>query len=140
MLGELEGERQIIICDCEAGVGTLARMEPGQVDAVVVVAEPTAKSIEVARRGAAIAKGRGTRVVAVANRVRDEDDVERIRAVLDVDELVIVPEEAAIATADRDGLAPMDVDIEAPGLQALHDLAERLVKDGQRPPALAGSA
>lgn len=75
----------------------------------------------------------------MANRVRNADDVERIRAVLDVDDLVIVPEEAAIATADRDGLAPMDVDTEAPGLQALHDLAERLIKDGQRPPVLAGS-
>jgi len=114
-------------------------MEPGQVDAVVVVAEPTAKSIEVARRGAAIAKNRNTRVIGVANRVQDEADVERIRAALDVDELVIVPEETAIATADRDGLAPMDVDIDAPGLRALHELAERLVTNGQRPPALAGS-
>lgn len=114
-------------------------MEPGQVDVVVVVAEPTAKSIEVARRAAAIAKRRETRVVAVANRVRDDDDVERIRAALDVDDLVVVPEEDAIATADRDGLAPMDVDTDAPGLRALHDLAERLVTDGQRPPALAGS-
>lgn len=114
-------------------------MEPGQVDAVVVVAEPTAKSIEVARRGAAIAKNRNTRVIGVANRVQDEADVERIRAALDVDELVIVPEETAIATADRDGLAPMDVDIDAPGLRALHELAERLVTNGQRPPSLAGS-
>jgi len=139
LLGELEGEGQIIICDCEAGVGTLARMEPGQVDAVVVVAEPTAKSIEVARRGAAIANSRQIRVIGVANRVQDDADVERIRAVLDVEELVIVPEEAAIASADRDGLAPMDVDIEAPGLQALHGLAERLLQDGQRPAAVAAS-
>ena len=128
-----------MICDLEAGVGTLARLEPGQVDAVVVVAEPTAKSIEVARRGAAIAS-RHARVIGVANRVRDEGDVERIRAALDVDELVVVPEEAAIATADRNGLAPMDVDTEAPGLRALHDLAERLVTDGRRPAALAGSS
>lgn len=139
MLGELEAEGQVIICDCEAGVGTLARMEPGQVDAVVVVAEPTAKSIEVARRGAAIANHRNIRVIGVANRVQDEADVERIRAVLDVEELVVVPEETVIATADRDGLAPMDVDTEAPGLQALHDLAERLVKDGRRPSVLAAS-
>lgn len=138
MLGELEGERQIVICDLEAGVGTLARLEPGQVDVVVVVAEPTAKSIEVARRGAAIA-GRHTRVIGVANRVQDEADVERIRSVLDVDELVIVPEEAAIVRADRDGLAPVDVDTDAPGLKALHELAERLVEDGRRPSALAAS-
>ena len=136
MLGELEGERQIVICDLEAGVGTLARMEPGQVDAVVVVAEPTAKSIEVARRAVGIAQ-RHARVIAVANRVRDDADIERIRSVLDTDEFVVVPEEAAIATADRNGLAPMDVDTEAPGLQALHELAERLAKDGRRPAALA---
>ncbi len=127
-----------MICDLEAGVGTLARMEPGQVDAVVVVAEPTAKSIEVARRGVSIAS-RHARVIAVANRVQNEADVERIRSALDVDELVVVPEEAAIAKADRTGTAPMDVDTEAPGLQALHELAERLVADGRRPPVLAGS-
>jgi CO dehydrogenase maturation factor len=139
LLGELEGERQIVICDLEAGVGTLARMEPGQVDAVVVVAEPTAKSIEVARRGAAIAS-RHARVIAVANRVQDEADVERIRAALDVEELIVVPEEAAIVKADRTGLAPMDVDTDAPGLRALHDLAQRLVADGRTTPAPAASS
>ena len=128
-----------MICDLEAGVGTLARMEPGQVDAVVVVAEPTAKSIEVARRGAAIAS-RHARVIAVANRVQDEADVERIRAALDVEELIVVPEEAAIVKADRTGLAPMDVDTDAPGLRALHDLAQRLVADGRTTPAPAASS
>ena len=127
-----------MICDLEAGVGTLARMEPGQVDAVVVVAEPTAKSIEVARRGTAIAS-RHARVIAVANRVRDDADVERIRSALDVDELVVVPEEEAIAKADRTGVAPLDVDTEAPGLRALRELAERLVTDGRRPLAVASS-
>ena len=33
----------------EAGVGTLLRLQPGQADVVLVVAEPSAKAIEVAR-------------------------------------------------------------------------------------------
>ena len=106
-------------------MGTLLRLAPGQADLVLVVAEPSAKSIEVARRAAEIAAERAS-VVVVANRVRDEADLERIRAALGDHELVVVPEEPAIARADQDGTAPIDVDPDAPGVRALRDLADRL--------------
>ncbi len=68
MLGELEAERSIVIGDLEAGVGTLLRLQPGQADLVIVVAQPTAKAIEVARRAVEIASSRA-RVLLIANRV-----------------------------------------------------------------------
>ena len=123
MLGELEGEGRIVICDLEAGVGAVVRA--GGADVVLVVSEPSAKSIEVARRAAEIASP-SSRVIVVANRVRDERDVEAIRAAVGDHELVVVPEEPAIARADRDGVAPIDLDAEAPGVRALVDLADRL--------------
>ncbi len=112
-----------MICDLEAGVGAVVRA--GGADVVLVVSEPSAKSIEVARRAAEIA-AESSRVIVVANQVRDDADLEAIRAVVGDHELVVVPEEPAIAHADRDGVAPIDVDAEAPGVRALVDLADRL--------------
>lgn len=110
----------------EAGLGTVSRILPGQIDVVLVVAEPSAKGIDVARRAAQIGASRA-RVIVVANRVREPADLEAIQAALGEHELVVVPEEPAIMRADRDGLAPIDVDPEAPGVKALIGLTERLV-------------
>ena len=125
MLGELERDGRIVVCDMEAGAGTLLRLEPGQVDLVLVIAERSAKSTEVARRLAEIAAARA-RVIVVANRVRDEDDLQEMESVLAGHEIVVVPEEPAIERADRDGVAPIDADPDAPGVRALIALAERL--------------
>lgn len=111
----------------EAGAGTLLRVGRGQLDVVLVVAEPTVKSIEAARRMAEIAADRA-RVVVVANRVRDDADVERIRRVLGRYELALVPEEPAIERADREGRAPLDVDAEAPGVVAVGRLADSVLR------------
>ena len=119
------------MCDLEAGVGAVVRA--GNADVVLVVSEPTAKSIDVARRAVETASSEGSRVIVVANRVRDEADVEAIRAGVGDHELVVVPEEPAIARADREGVAPIDVDPDAPGVEALVRLADRLA--GQPAPA-----
>ena len=113
----------------EAGIGTLVRLHPGQADVVLVVAEPTQKAIEVARRMAEVAAERA-RVVVVANKVRSEADVEAIRAGVGDYELVVVPEDAAIARADEEGAAPIDVDPESPAVRTLHELATRIAAVG----------
>lgn len=131
LLGELEEGDRIVVGDLEAGLGTLVRLQEGQADVVVVVAQPTAKSIEVARRAVELAADRAPRVVIVANRVRDGADLAAIVAAVGEDrELVVVPEEPAIAQADRDGRAAIDVDADAPGVRALIDLADRLASIG----------
>ena len=112
-----------MVCDLEAGAGTLLRLQPGQVDVVFVVAEPTVKSIEAARRLSEIAVARA-RVIVVANRIRSGADLEAIRATLGGYELAVVPNEPAIERADRDGRAPIDVDRGAPGVRALVELAK----------------
>src|SRR5438046_9415498 len=109
----------------EAGLGTVSRILPGQLDVVGVVAEPTVKGVAVAWRAAQIGANRA-RGIVVANRVSGESDLEAIGAALGEHQLVIVPEEPAILEADRRGLAPIDVDVEAPGVKALIGLAERL--------------
>jgi CO dehydrogenase maturation factor len=126
LLQELERQQgRIVVADLEAGVGTLLRMGESQADRILVVANPTAKSIEISRRAIEIASTRAP-VTVVANRVRDDADIEAIRAAVNGEELVVIPEDPAITLADRDGVAPIDVDADAPGVRALLELADRL--------------
>ena len=77
MLGQFEGADPIVIADFEAGVGTLTRMAEAAVDAILVVVEPTPKSIEVAQRAIALAAERGIGpVIVLANRVDGEADLD----------------------------------------------------------------
>jgi CO dehydrogenase maturation factor len=127
LLNELESDGKIIIGDLEAGIGTVLRLQEGQADVVVVVAQPTAKSLNVARRAVEMAADKSATTIVVANRVRDESDLEVIReAVGDDCEMVVVPDDAAIAQADREGRAAIDVDPDAPGVRAIVALADRL--------------
>ena len=127
LLCELDGGDQIVVGDLEAGIGTVLRLPQGEADYVLVVAQPTAKSLEIARRAVVIAAERGARTILVANRVRDDDDLELIRSTVgDELEYVVVPDDPAIAEADRDGRAAIDVDEDSPGVRALIDLADRI--------------
>jgi len=130
LLGELEGEGQVVVGDLEAGVGTVLRLQPGMADAVVVVAQPTAKSIDIAARATRIAASREVEVLVVANRVRDDHDLALIREAFGEHEIFVVPDDPAILRADQEGLAPIDVDGDAPGVAAIGALAERLAGSG----------
>ena len=125
LLRELEDGHRTVICDLEAGLGTVIRLAPGNADVVLVVANPTAKALEVARRAVEAAADK-TEVIVLANRVRDEADLDAIRAVLGDRELIVIPEDETIARADRDGIAPIDLDPYSPGVTALVALADRL--------------
>ena len=125
MLGELERQHGFVVCDLEAGVGTLLRLQPGQVDVVLVLAEPSAKSLETARRALEIAAP-VARVVVIANKVGGKADLDTIRAALGEHEFVVVPNDPAVAEADREGVAPIDAAPAAPAVQAIVALAGRL--------------
>jgi CO dehydrogenase maturation factor len=125
LLRELEDGGRTVLCDLEAGLGTILRLAPGNADVVLVVANPAAKALEVARRAVAIAADK-TEVIVLANRVRDDADLDTIRAAIPGRELVVIPEDATIARADRDGVAPIDLDPYSPGVKALVALADRL--------------
>lgn len=126
MLGSLLVDDQVVVADLEAGIGTLTRLADRVVDVVVAVVEPTAKSIEVAARALQLADERAVdRVVVVANRVRDDDDLARIRDALGHD-LVVLPDDPLVRDAERHGLAPLDAAPESPAVQRLVELAGRL--------------
>ena len=112
----------------EAGIGTLTRMPENSFDVAIVVADSSAKSIEVARRAyAIIAERKLGPILLVANKVRDETDLELIRERLGVHEDAWIPEDPAVLQADRDGLAPYDVAPDSPAVAAIRKLASRLL-------------
>ncbi len=88
----------------EAGQGTLSRMQAGHVDYVLVIAEPLAKSLEVARPAVALACERNVRrVLVLANRVHELGDLDMVQRTLTGEEIIEVPEDRVIedATAGR---------------------------------------
>jgi CO dehydrogenase maturation factor len=131
LLGEIEADGQqgrIVLADMEAGLGTLSRMVKGHVDYVVLIVEPTPKSIEVARRATTLARERDVgRVLVIANRIRDADDLEMVQQALPGEEILVVPDDRAIEDADREARAPIDATPESPGIRALTAVAQRLL-------------
>ena len=118
----------VVVADFEAGVGTLTRLGEEHVDAVVIVVEATPKSLEVGARAAALAQERTVgRVVVVANRMRNQDDLHVVKEAFPGMEVVAVPEDPRIVEADREGVAPIDLAPDAPAVMALVGLASTLV-------------
>jgi CO dehydrogenase maturation factor len=130
LLGQLARPDRVVIADFEAGLGPVLRLQGNAVDVVVVVVEPTAKSLEVGRRAAETVRELGLgRVVVAANRVRDDEDEARVRAAFPDLDPVLIPDDAAIVDAERRGLAPLDAAPDAQAVRALVALADDLARD-----------
>ncbi len=124
----------MVVADFEAGLGTLSRVKPGQLDVVLVVSNPTAKSLEVARRAVDIIRERGTatRAIVVANRVTGDEDRRAVERVFPGGVEIVVPDDPAIRAADVRGVAPFEAAPEAPAVRVLRTLAESLVPQQPR--------
>ncbi|HEX2026787.1 MAG TPA: ArsA-related P-loop ATPase [Nitriliruptorales bacterium] len=76
---------------------------------VLVVAEPTAKSLLSARRLAGLAGGEDPpRVLALANKVREPADADHVAARTGLEVVAAVPWDEELAEAERAGRAPVD--------------------------------
>ena len=125
--GQLPDDDRVVVADLEAGLNDLMWAKPGADDTVLVVAEPSAKSVEVARRACRMAEAMGVvNILGVANRATSDDDVARLSETLGV-EVVSVPEDPAIEKADHLGVAPFDTERGSPAVKAVGAIAERLV-------------
>ncbi|MBA3328802.1 MAG: P-loop NTPase [Solirubrobacterales bacterium] len=129
LLRDMEGESRMVVGDLEAGTGTLMRMPQGGANLALVITQPTAKAMQVARHALEAAKQRAIPAVLIANRVRTDADVELIRTTMGPQvgipmAILAVPEDAAVAQADQDGLAPADVAPESPAVLAVQRLGQ----------------
>ncbi|MBW3575052.1 MAG: AAA family ATPase [Actinobacteria bacterium] len=118
---------RIVIADLEAGLNDLLWADPDPDDVVLVVAEPSAKSVEIARRATSLAADLGVkRVLGVANRSAGDDDVARMSEAIGAD-VVVVPDDPAVEHADHLGRAPFDLDPTSPAMLAIAALATQLL-------------
>ncbi len=126
LFGQLELNGRTVIADLEAGIGTALRFQPGAADVMIVVAEPSVKSLEVAEKVAGIAKRRMIQILVAANRVGTPEDEQVIRDRLGDHEIVVIPFDPVVAEADRRGVAPIDLDASSPAVSAIGRLATAL--------------
>ena len=97
----------------------------------LVVVEPMAKSLLSARRLArlATASEAPVRVLAVANKVAEPGDADRVAARSGLEVVASVPLDRDFADAERAGRAPLDVVPESEAVRAVACLVERLTDE-----------
>ena len=121
----------ICLLDTEASPEHLSRGTAQYADAMLVVVEPWYKSLETGRRMAALGRDLGlARIAIVANKVRDERDLEAVRefAARHALELAgVIPYDERLLEAERAGRAPLDHAPDAPAVAALARLAREWV-------------
>lgn len=125
--GTLPDVGRTVVADLEAGINDLAWVRPQADDVVLVVAEPSAKAVDVAARSRRMADDLGVkRIVAVANRSSSREDVDTLAEALGVDEVFTIPEDRAVEEAGNRGVAAIDAASDSPAVRAIRELAERL--------------
>ena len=131
LLSEIVGnEQRPTIVDIEAGLEHLSRGTARNVDTLLVVLEPYYKSMETAARVTELAHELGIpNVYCIANKVRSGDDENALREFAsgrNMNVIASIPDDVAMAKADRAGVAPLDFDANAPAVRAIAELAANL--------------
>jgi CO dehydrogenase maturation factor len=100
----------VLVLDMYAGVEHLGRATVDFVDALIIVVEPTRRSMGTAVQIKKLAADIGlTRMGLVGNKVRDDEDVLFLRNnPLNIPLLGVLPANAAVGDADRLGIAVYD--------------------------------
>jgi CO dehydrogenase maturation factor len=126
----LDGAAWHLVGDLPAGTRQAFFGWGGYARTVVVVVEPTAAACLSARRLARLGVGSDApRVVAVANKVLGEADVDRIRAAVGLDLVTSVPCDEAVAACERAGVPLVDHAPDAPAVAAVRSLLDRLLEE-----------
>ncbi|CAN5833193.1 carbon monoxide dehydrogenase accessory protein CooC [soil metagenome] len=120
-----------VVVDMEAGLEHLSRGTARHVTRFVAVVEPYFRAMETARRVAELALELGVEdVVAVANKVRDEEDRAAIGGFCASHGIRLageIPFDPELARAERAGAAPLDFAPDSAAVRAIRELTQRLV-------------
>lgn len=124
---ELPRDRWHLVGDLPGGTRQPFFGWGGYAETILVVVEPTAKSMLSARRlGRLTHTADAPRVVAVANKVREPGDPAEIAARTGLEVIGSVPEDEAVAEAERHGIAPLWHAPDAPAVHAVESLVDQL--------------
>jgi CO dehydrogenase maturation factor len=130
-----EAAEDVCILDTEASPEHLSRGTAKYADAMLVVVEPYFKSLETGRRMAALGRDLGLdRVALVANKMRDDAELEAVREFAvqnDLEIAGVIPYDESMPGAERAQAAPLDFAPDAPAVAAIGELAGRVVGNGR---------
>jgi CO dehydrogenase maturation factor len=126
IIGELKAADGITVIDMEAGLELFGRGTPGASDLLVIVIEPSLWSIQTASRIIDLARELGIpKLIAVANKIREEGDVEWIREALrplGVEVAGVVPYDTDVSLADRRMRSLLDIAPDSAAARAIREL------------------
>jgi CO dehydrogenase maturation factor len=128
LLGELvqRADDGDVVVDMEAGLEHMSRGTGRHVTRFLAVLEPYYRSMETARRVVALAAELGvTDVKVLANKVRDDADREAIEAFCAANDMRVagvIPFDATLAEAERQGRPPIEHAPDGPAMSALRTL------------------
>ena len=137
-IDQVQGElpNTVVVADMEAGLEHLSIGTLRYVDALIVVVQPTAKTMMTAHRTWELARQLGIPEVAlVGNRVvqpSDRDTLARFAAEHGCELLVTIPEDDMVRWADMQSRCLLDVAPEAPTVKAVGELADILLRRANR--------
>jgi len=129
-----DADEDVTILDTEASPEHLTRGTAKYADLMVTVVEPYYKSLETGRRMAALANDLGLeRVALLANKIRDERELEAVREFTEKHQLElagVVPFDDCMPEAERASKAPLDFKPESPAVEAIGKIATGFVSNG----------
>lgn len=127
-------DADVTLLDTEASPEHLTRGTAKYADVMLTIVEPYFKSLETGRRMAELAHGLGLkRVLLVANKVRDENELAAVKEFAEkhgLEVVATVPYDEKLLEAERAERAPLDFDPESPAVQAIASMAVQLAANG----------
>jgi len=124
---------EVVVVDMEAGVEHLGRGTASQVDIMLIVAEPSRKSLEIAKKIYGLAKDLKIKdVFIVGNRVRDSEEKELIADFTEKNGLpllALIPYDETVMKADRVGETPLKYAETSKGIAAIQEIGEKLLQN-----------
>ena len=124
-----DDDAEVTLLDTEASPEHLTRGTAKYAETMLTVVEPYFKSLETGRRMAALARDLGVeRVVLIANKVRDDAELEAVREFAEAHDLElagVVPFDEKLPEAERAQASPLDHDPDGTAVKAIADIARR---------------
>ncbi|HVM02870.1 MAG TPA: cellulose synthase operon protein YhjQ/BcsQ [Acidimicrobiales bacterium] len=131
ILRELPEDRWKVVGDLPGGTRQAFSGWGDYARTVLVVVEPSAKSLLTARRLSRLALDRDhpRRIVAVANKVREDGDVDLISRRTGLDVVGAIPWDEALAEAEQKMAAPIDMAPDSAAVQAVESLVDQMSEE-----------
>ena len=124
---------EIVVVDMEAGVEHMGRGTASHVDIMLIVADSSRKSLEIAKKITNLAHEAGIKnVFVVGNRVRDPEEKELITDFTTKNKLpliALIPYDDIVIKADRVGEAPLKYEKTSEGVKAIQNLGEKILQN-----------